>query len=132
MGTVRAFEMRKEFIAKGRSAAATRQGGCCKYCFEPFAVSPATAEHRVPRSKGGSNLAHNIDAACARCNKLKAAMTVGEFLKRIKHPDGGSVELLLAASRRRIWLRTHRARRRIGQFVGIELDLPIGPSRRAA
>lgn len=119
------LRIEREFITKGRATASARQSNCCKYCFEPFTVSPATAEHRVPRSKGGSNLEHNIDAACGRCNKLKGSMTAGQFVAAIKS-GGGTLEMMLAWSRRRIWIRTHRACRDIGRAVGFVVEGPIG------
>ncbi|OAM73049.1 HNH endonuclease [Devosia elaeis] len=126
--------MERDLISKGRKAAAARQAGCCKYCFVPFSVSPATAEHRVPRSKGGSNLGHNIDAACERCNKLKATMGAKRFVGVIKGTPqiGAPLELTLAWSRRRIWLKTHRVCRDIGRIVGMADTGPLGVGRAAA
>ena len=123
-----AKRMERGFITRSRASASASQAHCCKYCFEPFSVSPATAEHRVPRSKGGSNLEHNIDAACKRCNTLKGSMTAGQFVKAIKTP-AGSLEMLLAYARRRIWLKTHRASRAIGRAAGF---VPVTPIGRAA
>src|SRR5687768_7510081 len=69
-----------------RHQAFKRQGGRCYYCGIPMwllshdelpgrSLSPAaaarlkcTAEHLVPRSEGGTNIAANIVAACAHCN----------------------------------------------------------------
>lgn len=121
-----AWQMERDFIKAGRNEALVRQSGCCKYCFEPLTATTATAEHRVARSNRGSNLKHNIDAACQPCNRLKGSMTAGQFLKAIKNP-GVRWEFLLAQSRRRIWLRMHRACRNIGRAVGMEVKLPIGP-----
>lgn len=123
----RAFKIERSIIARGRAEAVEKQAHCCKYCFEPFSVSPATAEHRVPRSKGGSNLPHNIDAACSRCNSLKGSLTSGQFLKMIKRVDGiTEMEHMMAYSRRRIWLTAHRACRNIGRSVGMLVDGPLG------
>lgn len=120
-----AKRLERQYIANGRANAATRQAGCCKYCFEPFNVSPATADHRTARSKGGSNLPHNIDAVCEACNTLKGDMSAGAYSKAIKQPSSGaSLDLQLAHSRRRLWLKTHRACRNILRFVGLP---DIGP-----
>lgn len=122
-----AKQIEQEIIRRGRGAALAAQSGCCKYCFEPLTEKTVTAEHRVPRSMGGSNLAHNIDAACLRCNRLKGLSSPGEFLKAIKFPTVASeLELLLAHSRRKIWLKTHRSCRAIGRAVGMQVASPVG------
>ena len=114
-----AKRLERQYITAGRADAARRQADCCKYCFEPFNVSAATADHRQARNKGGSNLSHNIDAVCASCNLLKGSMTPGAFAKIIKRPPPGSeLGLLMAWSRRRLWLATHRACRNILRAVG--------------
>ena len=113
-----------------RAEAAARQGHCCKYCFEPFSVSPATADHRKPRSAGGMNFADNIDAACVSCNSLKGSMSAGAFLKAIK-AAAGPLPMLLAYARRRIWLSAHRASRNIGRAAGVEINNPLTLSEAA-
>jgi hypothetical protein len=119
-----------EMLRRGKTAALEAQSGCCKYCFEPLTVRLATAEHRVPKSKGGSNLAHNIDAACADCNLAKATMTAGAFLKAVKQPEGHGFHIWRAWMRRRLWLATHRACRNIGYAAGLMNTTPLG--RKAA
>lgn len=53
-----------------RDRAVYRQRGLCCYCNEKFTdENPPTAEHVVPRSKGGRNRLTNIKAACQRCNQ---------------------------------------------------------------
>lgn len=122
-----AKQIERNIIKRGRDAALSAQSGCCKYCFEPLTAATATAEHRVARSAGGSNLAHNIDAACLRCNRLKGTATAGAFLKAIKFPTiGADLELLLANARRKIWLKTHRSCRAIGRAVGMAVSSPVG------
>lgn len=122
-----AKQIQNDIVRRGRNAALVVQSGCCKYCFEPLTEKTVTAEHRVPRSQGGSNLAHNIDAACLRCNRLKGTATAGAFLKAIKSPAvGADLELLLAHARRKIWLKTHRSCRAIGRAVGMAVVSPVG------
>lgn len=40
----------------------------------------ATLDHRIPRSRGGSNARANIVLACRGCNERKGNMTDQEFL----------------------------------------------------
>lgn len=120
----------RTMIRRGRIKAENRQGYCCKYCFEPFSVSPATADHRKPRSAGGMNFADNIDAVCVSCNSLKGSMSAGAFLKAIKAATGPQ-PMLLAYARRRIWLSAHRASRNIGRAAGVEINNPLTFSEAA-
>lgn len=114
-----------DLIKAGRKEALEAQNGFCRYCYAPISEEEATADHRIPRSKGGSNLAHNIDALCSPCNNAKGHMNPGIFLKEIKNPSPGSpLPLLLSWSRRKIWLKTHRACRYIGEMAGFEPHIP--------
>lgn len=125
------YKIKNGVIRRLKNDASIRQGYCCKYCFEPFKVSPATADHRVPRSMGGMTLEDNIDAVCRACNCLKDRMTAGEFTKAIKSPSG-SVGMLLAYSRRRIWLAAHRACRNIKRGAGLNDNGPLSRKEEAA
>lgn len=56
-----------------------RTGGHCGYCgcildFESF-----TADHLIPRSKGGGNELSNLMACCKTCNRSKSSRSVEEF-----------------------------------------------------
>lgn len=125
--SVPVWKMQQISIRKNKEAALTEQAGCCKYCFEPIKVSKATADHRKAKKNGGGNGKENIDAVCFDCNQLKGHKTAGDFLKLIKAPPvDSSLSMLLAASRRRIWLKTHRAVRNIARASGIEVSSPIG------
>jgi HNH endonuclease len=90
----------------------------CAYCHEPIGRDEATADHVVSISKGGSTKRKNIKAACRDCNLTKGHMSEAVFLKAIKSPQSGmSLHIWLAWSRRRIWLRTERACKRIERMV---------------
>ena len=58
-----------------------RNGQCC-YCkikFNSNGHAPEL-EHIRPLSKGGTNAASNLDAACAQCNRRKGGQDIGVFL----------------------------------------------------
>jgi len=49
------------------------QGNCCYYCGRPFIRKrPATIDHFIPRSRGGTNELRNLRLACIECNNRKA------------------------------------------------------------
>lgn len=52
-----------------------RHGGNCAYCGSKILVE---IDHRIPLSRGGSNLIENILPACRRCNRPKGTMTEEE------------------------------------------------------
>lgn len=67
---------------------------CCEYCgrevymnVAPFASNRATADHRTPRCRGGTNARSNIAIACYACNHLKGALTAQEFLSLRDKPQ---------------------------------------------
>lgn len=126
-----AWKQQQISVRKSKEKALIDQAGCCKYCFEPMQPKRATADHRKAKKNGGGNEKKNIDAVCFSCNQLKGHKTAGDFLKLIKFPPEGSpLGLLLANSRRRVWLKTHRAVRNIARASGLEVHLPIGRNER--
>jgi 5-methylcytosine-specific restriction endonuclease McrA len=62
-------------------------GGRCAYRGEQ---APLEVDHRVPLSRGGSNLIENILPACRRCNAEKHQMTEEEFRARLAAEEGDS------------------------------------------
>jgi 5-methylcytosine-specific restriction endonuclease McrA len=102
-----------------RTEALAEQGNGCAYCFAPLTAKCATADHKKARSKGGTTEKENIKAACAPCNTAKGSNSEAAFKRRIKNPEpGDSILIWLAWSRRRIWLATRRACKRIAESVG--------------
>lgn len=92
------------------------RGGKCAYCHAPVARCDVTGDHVQPITGGGNTARENIKAACRPCNLSKGRLTEGAFLKAIKSPKpGDSIHVWLAWSRRRIWLRTERACKRIAE-----------------
>jgi len=44
----------------------------CEYCGVDLDASSASIDHKIPRSKGGTDDRENLAAACRKCNMLKA------------------------------------------------------------
>lgn len=105
-----------------RASAATEQLGRCKYCGEALTRETISADHAVPRSKGGPTSRQNIKAACIPCNMAKGSMSVAEFMEAIaRPPEGASIHIWLAWSRRRLRIRVDRFRDRLSRAVGMVL-----------
>ena len=71
--------------------------GCCTYCGRPTQMPSmlpgttheltATADHRIPVSKGGGNEKQNLTLACLKCNTLKSNMLPAQWTTYMKsHP----------------------------------------------
>lgn len=113
-------------LSAHKREALAEQGGVCRYCLAPLTHRTATADHKLARSRGGTNERRNIVAACEPCNKAKGSMAVLSFTKCIKNPLGASLAIHLAWSRRRVWLATYRACRGISYSAGLPNDTPVG------
>jgi 5-methylcytosine-specific restriction protein A len=62
-----------------RRQAYERQRGKCYYCRRRIDPSAVTADHAVPKSRGGLSTKENIVAACLDCNQKKRDMSAVEF-----------------------------------------------------
>lgn len=67
-------------VVRLRREAWRLQDGRCFYCGKPLARGQITADHIIPRSRGGEDVRGNIAAACADCNSRKGRRTGEEFL----------------------------------------------------
>lgn len=106
------------FLRMYRNDARAEQGGKCAYCREPISRAQATGDHVKSRFNGGATDRKNIKAACLPCNRTKKSMSEAAFLRAIKNPQpGDSIHIWMAWSRRRIWLATERACKRIMGMV---------------
>jgi HNH endonuclease len=115
----------RAFYVMHRGDALRAQKQTCFYCYCPLTVRVATADHRIAQAKGGKHSRDNLVAACANCNGLKGATSEIEFKRLIKAPPAGApLPLLLAWSRRRTWLATHRATKRLSRLFGLRYDGP--------
>lgn len=95
-----------------------RQRGHCPYCTYQIPLSEATAEHKLPVSRGGLTRPENIDSACSGCNRSKGSLTKDEFLRAIVQPDikKDPWETYLAAMSIRMKRATEAACRRIASI----------------
>ena len=76
--TVRARWRAWRIAASNRSAAST-----CFYCgasFEEIGPRHRTVDHRIPKSRGGSDALRNLVFACFSCNQRKRDRSEDEFL----------------------------------------------------
>lgn len=110
----------KAFMKAYRAEAVARQAHECVYCYDPITPSTATADHIVPRSKGGRNNAENIDALCSSCNSLKGSMSKREYANLIggTFPTGQRMSIMMAWSRRRMNLQIRRSIRNLHRAFG--------------
>ena len=59
----------------------------CVYCGD---TEPLHLDHILPKSRGGSNEASNLQWLCATCNQAKGALTTEEFMAHIRKILGRS------------------------------------------
>lgn len=59
----------------------------CFYCKRNFHKSILTLDHKIPKSRGGSNKLQNLVAACKQCNNKKGSMTHFEYLEKISNNE---------------------------------------------
>src|SRR5690606_37760243 len=103
----------------------------------------ATLDHRLPRSRGGTDQRSNLVPACLACNHAKGAQTVAEFRERVRRtkPEWQAMVALsrvLASDRslaqpsayRLLWACAARAGR--FAFPGEALEACSGAGRPAA
>jgi 5-methylcytosine-specific restriction endonuclease McrA len=84
-----------------------RDGGRCRYCFEPIPLEGAVGDHATPASRGGTSGLHNIYTACVACDRIKWMRTAAEFetlLTTKDPPPESNIELFAAWNRRRLWV----------------------------
>lgn len=61
-----------------------RDGSCCHYCKRY--KGKLTVDHKIPRSKGGSNDISNLVLACYDCNREKGSKDYDKYVKRLEVP----------------------------------------------
>ena len=55
-------------------------GKVCCYCGVKLYVKELTLDHVMPREKGGSNRVANMLFSCRKCNSMKGAKNIGQFI----------------------------------------------------
>lgn len=91
----------------------------CVYCYEPLTQKTVTADHKIPKSKGGSNRKTNIVPCCVSCNQLKGSLGANAFKNKIKaatYPTNG-LEWRMLKFRRNINIRLDRMEARVMRVV---------------
>ena len=54
----------------------------CVYCKQPISFGEDTLDHKVPKTRGGTNEYDNLAIACQRCNNTKHTQTYDEFISK--------------------------------------------------
>lgn len=67
-----------------REIALIRQGYRCIYCLCNLTIDTATAEHIIPKSKGGNNKRTNLAASCKKCNNIRGDIDHDVFIKIVR------------------------------------------------
>lgn len=72
-----------------RRKIAAAQGWKCAYCPKTLVIGAISIDHKMPRSRGGTNNWENLCACCKECNHLKGSLTDTEFraLQRVAGDD---------------------------------------------
>ena len=58
-----------------------RDGETCVWCGETRWPSDLTAEHLLPRSRGGRGLPENLVVACRPCNRRRRSRSIASYLR---------------------------------------------------
>jgi hypothetical protein len=81
-GTLFGYEVREYLLE--------RDGHTCRYCSNLSNDPVLEVEHKIPKSRGGSNSIKNLVMACHTCNEKKDDLTPEEWLTALKGKDGPS------------------------------------------
>ena len=60
----------------------------CYLCLVPIEFKKDHLEHKIPLSRGGTNIYENLAVACQKCNCMKHNKTEDEFKKGVKTKHG--------------------------------------------
>lgn len=95
-----------------------QQKGACYYCKRMMVIeikepNSCTVDHVIPKCRGGGQ--NNVVGACWRCNALKGAFTVDEFLAM--YPNGEFPEAYPYKNRRAQRAARKERRRKVKEFL---------------
>lgn len=109
------------FVRMYREEALAGQRMRCVFCKDKITRVNATADHLVPRSRGGRTERKNIRAACKPCNDAKSNGNPTWFRDVLNGPGIplGDLRLGKAWIRFRLNRRFEKAERRICRAVGM-------------
>lgn len=74
-GTLQGSEVKEYLLIKHNHT--------CQYCGGACKDSALEIEHKIPKSRGGSNSIRNLTIACHTCNQLKGSLTPEEWLDKL-------------------------------------------------
>lgn len=74
-GTLQGSEVKEYLLIK--------HSHTCQYCGGACKDSVLEIEHKIPKSRGGSNSIRNLTIACHTCNRLKGSLTPEEWLDKL-------------------------------------------------
>lgn len=74
-GELAGYEIREYLLDK--------YGHTCQYCNGQSGDSVLEWEHKIPKSRGGSNSVKNAVLSCSACNRAKGSMMLSEWLDSI-------------------------------------------------
>lgn len=113
------------FLKMYRWDSFSQTSGICSYCETRLSRGQATADHSIPRSRGGATSRKNIVMCCEGCNKAKGSLSAGKFrnllnCRALPAEDAAqNSHLVMAWIRARLNKRIKKAERRIKRYVGM-------------
>ncbi|HZU40732.1 MAG TPA: HNH endonuclease [Solirubrobacteraceae bacterium] len=60
-----------------------RDGAVCVWCGREVWPADLTAEHLLPRTRGGHSTPENLAVACRRCNRARGARSVAAYVRTL-------------------------------------------------
>ena len=74
---------RKKFTRKQRESIFQKTGGICYLCGGNISFASFEIDHRMPKSKGGTDELSNLFPCCHCCNTIKHDIYPDDFVKKV-------------------------------------------------